>query len=147
LDAGHATASDATGWRETSAVVAPLEEDGTPRMSDTSQTRNWCTAIFAAVILLTTIPAALADPQGRRPYSAEYACTVDLGLHGWTADYAACVRSLDGALSAKGRVHGPYSTERQACIDVGLDPSSQAVDQCADNLRATLWNQGILGGD
>jgi hypothetical protein len=44
-------------------------------------------------------------------------------------------------------VQGAYSIERQACIDIGLDPSSQAVDQCADNLRASLWNQSILDGD
>jgi hypothetical protein len=44
-------------------------------------------------------------------------------------------------------VRSPYSIERQACIDIGLDPRSQAVDQCAANLRASLWNQGILDGD
>jgi hypothetical protein len=117
-------------------------------MSDASQTRNLLrTAAFFAVTLLTAATAALADPQRKRPYSADYVCTVDLGLERSTGDYAACVRSLDGALSTSGRVQGTYSSERQACIDIGLDPSSQAVDQCAANLRASLWNQSILDGD
>jgi len=107
------------------------------------------TAVFSAVTLLTADPAAVSDLQRRRAYSADYACTVDLGLDRSTADYAACVRSLDGARSTSGRGQDAYSIERQACscIDIGLDPSSQAVDQCAANLRASLWNQGILDRD
>jgi hypothetical protein len=117
-------------------------------MSETPRKRNLLrTAVLSAVTLLTVTSAALADPQSKRAYSADHACTVDLGLDRLTGDYAACVGSLNGALSTSRGVRSPYSIERQACIDIGLDPRSQAVDQCAANLRASLWNQGILDGD
>ena len=87
-------------------------------MTDDNQVRRLLRgAAFAAALLLTAVPAALADPA-------------DLGLN---ADYAAYRAVLDRD------VH----PNRAAIVDDV--PGCAGNAQCADDVRATLRNENNMG--
>ena len=73
---------------------------------------------LSGVLLLTAVPAALAEPA-------------DLSLNPTTADYAAYVASLNRD------IHPP-----QAATE---DEIPGCYAQCTADLRATLWNLNNVG--
>ena len=95
-------------------------------------------AALSAVLLLTVIPAALADPQTDRAAREQHACAVILGLNPSNASYDTCVQSLDRSLSA-----APQAKEAAACAYVGLGSADRGYGPCAAELRATLWNEDL----
>jgi hypothetical protein len=95
-------------------------------------------AVLSAALLLTAIPAALADPQTDRAAREQHACAVILGLNPSNASYDTCVQSLDRSLSA-----APQAKEAAACAYVGLGSADRGYGPCAAALRATLWNENL----
>jgi hypothetical protein len=95
-------------------------------------------AALAAALLLTAIPAALADPQTDRAAREQHACAVILGLNTSNASYDTCVQSLDRSLSA-----APQAKEAAACAYVGVGSADRGYGACAAALRATLWNENL----
>ena len=73
-----------------------------------------------------------------------HACAIVLGLDPSVAGYAACVGSLHQSLD-QARPSAQDGNEAAACADVGLGPTDPGFAQCAADLRATLWNQELLG--
>ena len=99
-----------------------------------------CGAALSAALLLMAVPAALADPQADRVAQEQHACGVILGLNPSVAGYDACVRSLNRSLP-----NAREGKEVAACTYVGLDSTNRGFGQCADDLRATLWNEENIG--
>jgi uncharacterized protein with beta-barrel porin domain len=95
---------------------------------------------LSAGLLLMAIPAALAGTQAERVAREQHACAEILGLNPSQAGYDACITTLDRA-----RSDPQQGNEAAVCAYVGLGPTASALDQCADELRATLWNQENLG--
>jgi hypothetical protein len=91
-------------------------------------------AFLSAALLLTAIPAVLADPQADRIAKEQHACAVILGLDPSVAGHDACVGSLDRSLS-----DAQQGNEARACAYVGLG----GTDHCAAELRATLWDENL----
>ena len=87
-----------------------------------------------------TIPAAPANAQADRFARVQYACATILGLNLSTARYDACVRSLNGWVP-----DAPKGNEVEACRYVGIRSTNRGFEECAAQLRATLWNQENLG--
>lgn len=66
-----------------------------------------------------------------------------LGLNQSEAPYEACVSSLNSTISnpanAAAMANPPPMMIRIACGDVGLEPDTPAFNQCAADLRASLF--------
>ena len=91
---------------------------------------------FSVAFLLSAALVSLAQAQVAQS-KVEHACAVDLKLDPSTADYQVCVETLDREqMPAEGR----SGRAAKACAEIGDVPNSPALNQCAADLRESLWN-------
>jgi hypothetical protein len=131
---------------QTSSIIVQKKERGRLASIRSWAARSAKLAGAAAIITLLASPQTFANAaeDSSRITQERHACAVVLGLDPSDRRYDTCIRSLDRSLAEwdQARV---VQTDRRACSDQGLAPSTSAFAVCVVNAEQSPTNAGGYG--